>query len=179
VEEAEMNRHYVMLFGENEIDMALSKPDTERVWEGLYNSEVRSVYFGYLSGRYQKQQSFMTWVSLFLSGGTAGTFVSKLAVTQPWVPQTLAFLTAGLSLYSVVAKKERRGVDASNLSAKWTQLGMKYDVIFRSPGDYRQVDLTPLEDKRVELSQAAHSLADNRKLMRKSQDNVKKLRRLT
>lgn len=158
--------------------MALSPVDIERVWEGLYNSEVRSVYFGRLSARYQKQQSFMTWLSLFLSGGAAGTFVSKLAVTQAWVPQTFAFLTAGLSLYSVVAKKERKGIDSSNLSAKWTQLGHKYDIIFRSPGNFAQADLTPLEEKRLELSQAAHSLADNPKLMEQSQDKIKLLRGL-
>jgi hypothetical protein len=158
--------------------MALSRADIERVWEGLYNSEVRSVYFGRLTARYQKQQSFMTWLSLFLSGGAAGTFVSKLAVTQPWVPQTFAFLTAGLSLYSVVAKKERKGIDSSNLGAKYTQLGLKYDIIFRSPSKYAQPDLTPLEEKRIELSQAAHSLADDPKLMKQSQDKIKVLRRL-
>jgi hypothetical protein len=158
--------------------MALSRADFGRVWEGLYNSEVRSIYFGHLTARYQKQQSFMTWLSLFLSGGAAGTFMSKLAVTHPWVPQTFAFLTAGLSLYSVVAKKERKGIDSSNLGAKWTQLGMKYDLIFRSPGNYAETDLTPLEEKRIELSQAAHSLADDPKLMHRSQDKIKVLRRL-
>ena len=150
----------------------------ERVWDGLYNSEVRTSYFARLSGRYQKQQSFMTWLTLFLSGGAAGTFVSKLAVTQPWVPQTFAFLTAGLSLYSVVAKKERKGIDSSNLSAKWSQLGNKFDLIFRSPGNFAPADLTPLEDKRIELSQAAHSLANNPKLMKKSEDEIKVARRL-
>jgi hypothetical protein len=159
--------------------MALSGADYERVWEGLYNSEVRAVYFGYLSARYQKQQSFMTWLSLFLSGGAAGTFVSSLAVTHPWVPQTFAFLTAGLSLYSVVAKKERKGIDSSNLAAKWTQLGQKYDIIFRTPSNFSPADLTPLEDKRVELSQTAHSLADDPKLMAKSQGKIKVLRGLT
>jgi hypothetical protein len=158
--------------------MALSKADIERVWEGLYNSEVRSLYFGHLSSRYQKQQTFMTWLSLFLSGGAAGTLVSNLAVTHAWVPQIFAFLMTGLSLYSVVAKKERKGVDSSNLGAKWTQLGHKYDIIFRSPSNFAQADLTPLEDKRIELSQAAHNLADNPKLMEKSQDKIKVLRRL-
>lgn len=158
--------------------MALPQADMQRVWEGLYNSEVRSSYFARLSGRYQKQQSFMTWLSLFLSGSAAGTFVSKLAVTHSWVPQTFAFLTAGLSLYSVVAKKERKGIDSSNLSAKWTQLGHKYDVIFRSPNNFAVADLTPLEEKRIELSQAAHSLANNPKLMKKSEDEIKVARSL-
>jgi hypothetical protein len=156
--------------------MALSEADRERVWEGLYNSEVRAVYFGYLSARYQKQQSFMTWLSLFLSGGAFGTFVSSLAHTRPWVPQTFAFLTAGLSGYSLVARKERKGIDSSNLGAKWTQLGQKYDIIFRTPTDFSPADLTPLENERVQLSQTGHSLSDVPKLMAKSQNKIKVLR---
>jgi hypothetical protein len=158
--------------------MALTHDETERVWEGLYNSEVRSLYFAYLSSIYQKQQTFMTWCSLFLSGGAAATFVSTLKQSHPWVPPLLALMSAGLSFYSLVAKKERKGLDSSSLSLKYAQLGHKYDLLFRNPAGAASTSLPPLEDKRLELSQAAHSLAIKPRLMEKSQDQVKKLRGL-
>jgi hypothetical protein len=158
--------------------MALTPQETQRVWEGLYVSEVYSLYCARLSSIYQKQSTFMTWCSLFLSGGAAVTFVSALKQSHPWVPTALAFVSAGLSAYSVVAKKERKGIDSSSLSLKYAQLGHKYDLLFRNPAAAAPESLTPLEDKRLELSQSAHSFADRPRLMDKSQDRIALLRGL-
>ncbi len=155
--------------------MALSAEETKRVWEGLYTSKVHSLYFASLSSKYQKQQAFMTWCSLFLSCGAAGTFVSSLKESHPWVPTLLALLTAALSAYAVVARKERKGVDSSSLSMKYEQLRLKYDLLFRNLPAATPNELIALEEKRVELSQPAHSLANKPRLMVKSQDQIAKL----
>ena len=153
--------------------MALTSPERDRVWEGLYNSEVRGLYFAHLSSRYQKQSSFITWCSLFLSGGAAASFASTLKVTHPWVPTLLALITAGLSGYSLVAKKERKGIDSSSLSSKYAQLGLRYDLLYQDPMSAVSASLPPLEEKRLELSQSAHTLANSRRLMAKSEKQIK------
>lgn len=158
--------------------MTLSQEETERVWEGLYNCEVRSLYFGHLSLRYQKLQTFLTWCSLVLSCGAAGSFVSTLEQSHPWAPSSLALLSASVSLYSVVSKKERKGIDSSSLGLKYEQLAHKYDLVFRNMRAAAPAELAPLEERRIELSQLAHGLADKPGLMEKSQDQVRKLRRL-
>src|SRR5713101_8100034 len=152
--------------------MTLTPQETQRVWEGLYVSEVHSLYFAHLSSIYQKQSTFMTWCALVLSGGAAVTFVSELKQSHPWVPTVLAFVTAGLSAYSVIVKKERKGIDSSSLRLNYAKLGHKYDLLFRNPAGAASEYLTPLEDKRLELSQSAHSFANRPRLMDKSQNQI-------
>jgi hypothetical protein len=145
----------------------------------LYLSEVRNHYYAHLSARYQKQQAFMTWLSLLSSSGAAGAFISStVARSYPFLSPVLAIGTAALCAYSLVAKKERKGIDSSRLSTKWGQLAQKYEVLFGQMDTELADTLTKLEEKRSELSESAHTLALKPKLMLKSQHEVKNARRL-
>ncbi len=159
--------------------MALSPPEQKRVWEGLYVSEVRNHYYARLSGRYQHHQVVLTWLTLVLSGGAAASFVTTtIAKTYPFVPPFLSIATAAISAYSLLAKKERKGIDSSRLSQKYAQVAQAFDVIFGRMNLASSDELQKLEEKKLELGEPGHSLSYSKRLMRCSEKDVKKARGL-
>jgi hypothetical protein len=157
----------------------LTPAERQRVWHNLYTSEVRNHYYARLSGRYQRQGTALTWFNLVLSGGAAGTFVSStIAKPYPFVPPMLAIVSAGISAYSLLAKKERKGIDASKLSQKYSQLAHKFDIVFGRMKTTTSSELEKLEEERTAMGEAAHTLAFSKSLMRQSQDDVRKARNL-
>jgi hypothetical protein len=158
--------------------MALSPAEQRRVWEALYVCEVRNNYYARLSGRYQKTQVALTWLMLFLSGGAAFSFVTKISTDRPLVPPLLSIATAAISAYSLLAKKERKGIDASRLSQKYAQIGHAFDVMFGRMDLTSSDELQKLEEKKTDLGEAGHSLSNSRRLMRCAERDVKKARGL-
>jgi len=159
-------------------DMTLSPAEQQRLREGLYVSEVRNHYYAYLSAHYQHAQVFLTWVTLVLSGGAAATFVAKFSTNLPWIPPTLAILTAAVSAYSLLAKNERKGIDSSRLSQKYAQVAHPFDVLFGRMQSATSAELQDLEQKKIELGEAGQSLAYIKRLMKRAEKDVKKARRL-
>jgi hypothetical protein len=162
--------------------MALSPEEQTRVWEGLYTSEVRIHYYAYLSIHYQRVQTFLTWLTLVLSGGAAATFVAKLSTDYPWlptwIPAALSLLTAAFSAYSLVAKNERKGIDSSKLSQRYAEVALSFDKVFRRMEAATSDELEKLETEEAKLGEPAHSLAYIKRLMRCAESDVKKARKL-
>src|SRR6267154_1225565 len=133
--------------------MALSPSEQKRVWEGLYVSEVRNHYYARLSGRYQQHQVVLSWLTLVLSGGAAASFVTTIAKTHPLIPPLLSIATAGISAYSLLGKKERKGIDSSRLSQKYAQVAQAFDVMFSRMNLSSSEELQKLEEKKLELGE--------------------------
>src|SRR5258708_36120287 len=158
--------------------MALSPAEQKRVWDGRYISEVRNDYYARLSGRYQQHQVVLSWLTLVLSGGAAYTFVTTIGKNYPLIPPLLSIATAAISAYSLLAKKERKGIDASRLSQKYAQVAQGFDVMFGRMDLASSDELQKLEEKKLELGEDGHSLSFSKRLMQRSATDVKKERGL-
>ena len=92
----------------------MSDPLRARVWEEWLSAEIRANYFGDLARVHHRRQRVSTWITLFTSSGAAATFLARLPEGYAWTPLSLAVVTAGLSLYSVVAQDHQRAADCAD-----------------------------------------------------------------
>ena len=151
----------------------LSTLERQRVWEGLYVCEVRTLYYAHLSGSYQTNQTALAWTTLVSSSGTVAALVTTVVVLHPLVAPLLAIGVTTISSYSLLSQKGRKATDSSRLSTKWGQLGQKYEVLFGQMNSATSERLEELEKQRIELSESGHGLAFSKRLMRQSQREVK------
>ena len=111
---------------------ALNEPQIKRTWEGMLGAEIRANYFADLVSRYNAEQKWLTWGTLFLS---SGAFVSILAELPPefqWLRAALVGLTAALSLWSVVRENHKNAVEAANLHSRWLKIANVYTDVWEN-----------------------------------------------
>lgn len=149
----------------------LSEYQLNLVWEGLLGAEIRAAYFADLSHRLVRLQKWLTLGSLLLSSGAGVSLLyTALPPRYAWVRPTLAFLAAGLGLWSLVAKNERGSIDAANLHARWAELALEYEGIWQdTTQEDVQEKLSKLRTRELDLSQSSTSLPDNDGMMKKAQ----------
>jgi hypothetical protein len=81
--------------------------EQHRVWDGLLGAEIRSSYFAELCGQYHRKQKYLTWALLVFSSGALGTLIRDwLPIYLSWLPAVLALGAVGLSLWSLLAKRQ-------------------------------------------------------------------------
>jgi hypothetical protein len=103
-------------------------PNQQRiVWEGWLGAETRAYYFADLSGRYQQRQAVVTWVLVFSASAAAASVTDWLG---PWARPILTFLTAGLSIWSVVAQYQKTATTSTDLHFRWNTLGVRYQLLW-------------------------------------------------
>ncbi len=101
------------------------------VWEGWLSAEVRAYYFADLALRYQRRQTVVTW--LLLASATTGwaTLVADwLPAGLAWVRPVLAFATAGLSLWSALARNQKNVTDCADLHFRWHALATRFEELW-------------------------------------------------
>jgi hypothetical protein len=152
----------------------LSEYQQKIVWDSLLGAEIRAAYFAELSGRYLRYQRRLVFGSLVMS---SGAFLSLVTTAVPpsfgWVKPLLAFLAAGLSFWSLIAKNERGSIDAADLHFRWSLLAIDYQGIWANVSDDLAASkLYELEKREAELSKSSVSLPEDEALMVKCQDNV-------
>jgi hypothetical protein len=152
----------------------LSDLEQRRVWEGLLGAETRSQYFADLCGRYQRKQKYLTWGILLLSSGAFAAFVTHWASqTVPWLPAVLALSTAGLSLFSLVAKNERNSIDCNELHFKQNTLAREFEDLWDDMySDLAATKLKELEVRAIEYSRTATSFPNRAAVMLKWENHV-------
>jgi hypothetical protein len=145
----------------------------KRVWEGLLGAEIRANYFADLSTRYARKQRLSTWCTLFASSGAAVSVLAKLPTDLTWVTPTLAIVTAGISLYSVVMQNQKFAVDSSDLHARWSRLANDYQRLWDDMYSTGAMDhLNSLLGREEELSKAGTAFPNRRGLMEKWEEHV-------
>jgi hypothetical protein len=152
----------------------LSELEQQRVWEGLIGAEVRSHYFAQLCGRYQREQKYLTWLTLLFSSAAFGTFVTHWASgSLPLLAPVLALVTVGLSLRSLVARNERNAIDCSDLHFKQNMLAREFEDLWDDMyADSAAEKLRQLEGRAAEYSKTATNFPDDAKLMLKWENYV-------
>lgn len=105
----------------------LVKLQANRIWQEMFEAEVRSMYFGDLASRYTRRQQIISGISLFLSSGAAATI---LALVPSWIPVTMSAIVAGLTAYSISASLQRTIAMTTKLHVTWNQLAMDYERLW-------------------------------------------------
>jgi hypothetical protein len=152
----------------------LNDMQQKSVWEGWLTSEIRSNYFADLSGRYQRTQRFITWNTLILSSGAFATLVSD------WLPPNMrvirpivAFCVVALSLWSLLARYERNGIDCTDLHFKWNTLACEFERLWCDIYPASAVEtLYKLQNRETELSKSSTSFPNKEKLMLKWEEHT-------
>jgi hypothetical protein len=152
----------------------LSSLEQKAVWEGLLGSEIRANYFADLASRYQHRQRLITWAILVFSSGAFLSLVTDgLPLSLHWIRPTAAFITAGLSFWSLTAKNERCAIDCSDLHFKLNILSQKFerlwdDMYSETAGE----NLRELKEQGAELSRTSINFPVKSELMLKWQKHV-------
>jgi hypothetical protein len=107
--------------------MKLSQNQTNRVWQLMFEAEVRSLYFGELTSRYTTLRQIITGASLFLSSGAAATIAAK---TPSYIPIILASVTAVLSAYAIAVGLDRKIAALGKLHGTWHNLQTSYENLW-------------------------------------------------
>jgi hypothetical protein len=97
----------------------LTESEANRVWQKMYEAEVRSLYFGSLAARYTKEKQIITGVSFLLSSGAAATVAAKLPSLVPIISASIA---AVLTAYSIAVGLDRKAASMSRLKYQWSQI---------------------------------------------------------
>jgi hypothetical protein len=152
----------------------LSELQQRDVWERWLAAEMRANYFGDMATRYSHRQSMLTWLTLLSSSGAAFAIVTDwLPAHLSWIKPALAFLTAGLSLLSLVFQNQKRSFDCSELHFKWNRLASEYEALWN---DMYAEDALPrlskLTEKGAELSKTSTAIPYHRRVMVKWEDHV-------
>ncbi len=152
----------------------LSDYQVKLVWEGMLGAETRAAYFGELSHRLLARQKWLTLASLLLSSGAGVALItSAVPAHLGWIKPAMAFLAAGIGLWSLVARNDRGSIDAADLHSRWLTVALSYEAIWE---DVTQEDaleqLRVCQMREAELSKSSTSLPDIARLMVKAQDLV-------
>ena len=152
----------------------LSDLQQKTVWEGWLASEIRAYYFADLGYRYQQRQRHATWVVLALSSGALATLLSDWLPPQwRWIRAALAALTAGVSLWSLVAQNDKAAIECADLHFRWNKLAGEYRALWDNmyaPSASKRLD--DLFERSAELSKSGVRMRNDTALMNKWQDYV-------
>jgi hypothetical protein len=105
----------------------LTEHDAGRVWQRMFEAEVRALYFGDLTNRNTKIKQFITGMSFVLSSGAVVTIVSK---SPAWAPAFLSLVVAIMSAYSIAVGLDKRVRTLSDLHTRWNRLQFEYERLW-------------------------------------------------
>ncbi len=157
-------------------ELMLTDLQQKSVWDGWLSSEIRGDYFAELCGRYQRKQRFITWTTLIFSSGAFVTLVSdwlppKWRVIRPIV----AFGIVALSIWSLLAKNEKNGIECADLHSKWNGLACEFERLWNDVySDSAEKTLYSLQDRQTELSTRGTNFPNKKRLMLKWERHVVK-----
>ena len=153
----------------------LSEVKQTRVWEGMLGSDIRSKYFGELSGRYSQRQQVATWATLLFSSSDAVSLVATLPANLIWIRLALAVCATGASIYLALAQNDKKAFDAAGLRDRWSRLHLAFQAIWEDVyADDAELRLTELDPQRLEASNAGVALLNDRQALLKWQDHTER-----
>lgn len=106
---------------------ALTEDQANRVWEKMFEAEVRSFYFGDLAATYTKRKQVITAVSFLLSSGAAAT---AAAHASWWYPLITSAISAILTGYSIAVGLDRKAATMAKLRSSWDRLRGSYERLW-------------------------------------------------
>ncbi len=105
----------------------LTENEAGRVWQRMFEAEVRSLYFADLAARHSRRKRIMTGVIFFLSSGAAATI---LAALPKQIPIVLSLIVAILTAYSIAVNLDTRIKTFLKLHYEWNRLESEYERLW-------------------------------------------------
>jgi hypothetical protein len=152
------------------------------VWEYLLDAEMNVRYWGYLVQRFMRREKVLKITLAFTSSST----ILSLHWWQrfPDVPVGLGALNAAVAIILPILNYSERIETIANLRGSWRQLCIEYERLWQRAytGDSLsecENELRLLKDRTVQLGNIESRQPDDRKLVRRCQQEVKQARGLT
>lgn len=153
--------------------MALSEPQANMVWEEWLAAEVRANYFADLCATFHRRQNVAIWATLVLSSGAALTLISNIDWLPAAIVPVLAFMAAGVSLYSLVAQNPKSASDCADLHSRWNKLAMEYRDLWQNwYAEDATAKLARMNERAAEISKSGTAYRYEPKRMAKWEDLV-------
>jgi len=155
----------------------LSEDQITDVWERKLAAEVRFLYFAELASKYSQKKQWITFTTLFLSSGAAGSLLARSPI---WVPTTLSVLVAVITAYTIAINLDLTIRSMSKLQTSWSELMESYQMLWDNvhSGD-AQITLGSLTKRERALAElAATDAPNNQKRLAYWQDYVHRQHRL-
>src|SRR5262245_20802430 len=134
----------------------LSEIQQKNVWDGWLSARIRAHYFADLCNRYQRLQRVLTWAILVFSSGAVAALLYQLSPAWEWLRPVLAFLTAALSLWSLVTNNNKNGTDCADLHFRWNKLAIEYEALWSNMYSPRALEtLANLRQREAEIAKSS------------------------
>lgn len=152
----------------------VSEIERRVIWEGWFSSEVCAGYFAELSGIYRRRQTVSTWTTLFFSSGAVAAAIGAMRGEYEMLVLLFAVLSAGVSLYSVVAHNHQRATDSADMQFRWARLANDYRSLWIDQHAEDATDrLRDLESRRDEISKSGAAFPNKQKHIRRWYERTK------
>lgn len=119
-------------------------------------------------------QVCLTWATLFLASGATATFlISGLPQQYGWVKPTLTFLTAALSLLSLVMQNQKKYTECADLHFRWNRLAGEYSALWNETyAESASAALARLNEKAADLSKSGMWVGYKERILLKWENQV-------
>ncbi len=105
----------------------LSKIEIDLVWKEMLEAEVRALYFGDLTAKYQRKKEIITFITFFLSTGAAATLIAEL---PSLISIIQAVIATAVTAYSIAFGLDRKVVAVSQLHSQWMNIASDYEHLY-------------------------------------------------
>ena len=130
----------------------LTQAQVNRVWQLMFEAEVRSFYFVDLAARYTKRKQIISGLAFFLSSGAAATVIAN---TRAWIPVVLSVITAAMTAYSIAVGLDKKALAMTKLHATWNRIAVDFERLWHHwyEADAQHI-LDNLMDRTIDASEA-------------------------
>ena len=105
----------------------LSQNQIDEVWKRQLAAQVRSLYFGELASKYAQKKQWITFATLFLSSGAAGSLLAKSPV---FIPTALSVVVALLTAYTIAVNLDITIRSMAKLHTSWSEVAQSYQQLW-------------------------------------------------
>jgi hypothetical protein len=148
----------------------LTEAQANRVWQKMYEAEVRSFYFGDLASRYTRRKQQITFLSFFLASGAAATVAAE---SNHWWSIAMSSAAAVLMAYSIAVGLDRKAAVMAKLHYSWNRLAADYERLWNHwHEDNAEVQLEEILNRAREVSEMGTEAPYDEQLIEKWQDRV-------
>ena len=152
----------------------LSEFQQKAVWEHWLGAEIRGNYFADLSHTYTNRQKWFTWLTLLLSSGAFAALIGNWVPPQfGWIKPVLPFLTAVISITSLVEQNQKKVTDTADLHLRWNRIATEYESLWNNIYSENAASrFEELAERRAELSKSGLSFPNDEKRMLRWEGHV-------
>jgi len=151
----------------------LSEFQQDELWRNWISAEIRADYFADMGTRYARLHGWLTWSTLFFSGGTVVAVIGNLPTEYGWLKPALALITTAMSLLSIIMQNPKKSAECADLHFKWNRMAAEYQSLWNNIySDDAESKFASFVEKEAELSKASLAIPNRPKIVEKWERHV-------